>query len=164
MKKSWIFLLLLAPVPAQAQTRADSALVGRILVAEDRRDSTDASLVTGLRHGDPRVRLIAVRALGRIRDPRFAARDSLPPAAPPRAWLEPAWRLRYRALADRRADCGALRAALGDSAWQVRLRAADLAEAPCGADSALVRTLSRWVDSLPRDTRRRGAGAVSWHA
>ncbi|HEY0016923.1 MAG TPA: peptidylprolyl isomerase [Longimicrobium sp.] len=164
MKRLWILLLLLAPSPALAQTRADSALVGRILVAEDRRDSTDAALAAGLRHADPRVRRIAGRALGRIRDPLFAARDSLPPAAAAPAWPEPAWRLRYRALADRKADCGALRAALADSAWQVRLRAAGVAEASCGADSAFVRVLSGWVDALPRDTRRRAAGGVSWHA
>jgi len=164
MNKLWILLLLLAPAPGLAQTRADSTLIGRILVAEDRRDSTDAALAEGMRHGDARVRLIAGRALGRIRDPLFAARDSLPPVAAPPAWPEPAWRLRYRALAARRADCGALRAALEDGAWQVRLRAAGLAEAPCGADSALVRVLSGWVDALPRDTRRRAAGGVSWHA
>lgn len=164
MKKIWILLVLLAAVPGRAQTRADSALVGRILLAEDRRDSTDAALAAGLRHGDARVRVIAARALGRIRDPRFAARDSLPPAAAAPAWPEPAWRLRYRALADRRADCGALRAALADSAWQVRLRAAGVAEAACGADSAFVGVLAGWVDSLPRDTRRRAAGGVSWHA
>jgi cyclophilin family peptidyl-prolyl cis-trans isomerase len=164
MKRLWILLLLLVPSPGLAQTRADSALVGRILVAEDRRDSTDAALAAGLRHADPRVRLIAGRALGRIRDPLFAARDSLPPVAAAPAWPEPAWRLRYRALADRKADCGALRAALADSAWQVRLRAASVAEPACGADSAFVRVLSGWVDALPRDTRRRAAGGVSWHA
>jgi cyclophilin family peptidyl-prolyl cis-trans isomerase len=163
MKNLWILLLLLAPAPGLAQTRADSTLIGRILVAEDRRDSTDAAIAAGLRHDDARVRLIAGRALGRIRDPLFAARDSLPPVAAPPAWPEPAWRLRYRALAQR-ADCGVLRAALEDSAWQVRLRAADLAQAPCGADSALVRVLSGWVDELPRDTHRRAAGGVSWHA
>jgi len=164
MKKPWILLLLLAPAPVQAQTRADSALVGRVLAAEDRRDSADAAIALALRHDDPRVRLIARRALGRIRDPLFVARDSLPTPTPARAWPEPAWRLRYRALADRRADCGALRTALADSAWHVRLRAADLADARCGADSAFVRVLTRWVDALPRDTRRRAAGGVSWHA
>lgn len=164
MKKLWILVLLLAPAPALAQSRADSALIGRILVAEDRRDSTDAAIETGLRHSDPRVRLIAGRALGRIRDPLFVARDSLPPVAAAPAWPEPAWRLRYRALAQQRADCGALRAALADSAWQVRLRAAGLAEAPCGAESAFVRVLRGWADALPDDTRRRAAGGVSWHA
>lgn len=165
MKKLCILLLLLlAPAPGQAQTRADSALVGRILVAEDRRDPADAAIAAGLRHGDARVRLIAGRAMGRIRDTLFAARDSLPPAAAAPVWPEPAWQLRYRALADRRAECGALRTALADSAWQVRLRAAGLAQAPCGADSAFVGTLARWVDSLPRDTRGRAPGGVSWHA
>ncbi|HEX6912203.1 MAG TPA: peptidylprolyl isomerase [Longimicrobium sp.] len=163
MKNLWSLLLLLAAVPGQAQTAADSALVGRILVAEDRRDSTDADLAAGLRHRDPRIQRIARRALGRIRDPRFAARDSLPPAAAAPAWPEPAWRLRYRALAGRGADCGALRAALEDSVWHVRLRAMDLAEAPCGADSALVGALVRWVDALRPDTERRAAGGVSWH-
>ncbi|HEU0012799.1 MAG TPA: peptidylprolyl isomerase, partial [Longimicrobium sp.] len=111
-----------------------------------------------------RVRVLAQRARGRIRDPRFAARDSLPPLPPPPTWPEPAWRLRYRALADRKADCGALRAALADSVWHVRLRAAGVAEPSCGADSAFVGVLLRWVDELPRDTRRRAAGGVSWHA
>ncbi|HEY0024006.1 MAG TPA: peptidylprolyl isomerase [Longimicrobium sp.] len=163
MKKLWILLLLLPPAPGFAQSRADSALIGRILVAEDRRDSTMA-IPSGLRHTDPRVRLIARRALGRIRDPLFAARDSLPSVAAPAAWPEPAWRLRYRALAAQRADCGALRAALDDSVWHVRLRAATVADTACGADPAFVRVLTAWVDSLPGDTRRRPAGGVSWHA
>ncbi|HEX8452518.1 MAG TPA: peptidylprolyl isomerase [Longimicrobium sp.] len=164
MRKLWILFLLLVPAAARAQTRADSALVGRILVAEDRRDSAAAEIAIGLRHADPRVRLIAHRALGRIRDPLFAARDSLPPMAAPRAWPEPAWRLRYRALATRGADCAALRTALADSVWHVRLRAAGVAAPSCGADSAFVRVLARWVDALPADTRRRAAGGVSWHA
>jgi len=164
MRKLWIFLLLLAPAPALAQTRADSLLVGRILAAEDRRDSADAAIAAGLRHDDGRVRLIARRALGRIRDPLFAARDSLPPVPAPRAWPEPAWRLRYRALANQRENCGALRDALADPAWQVRLRAANLVQAACGSDSTLVGVLTRWVDALPRNTSRRAAGGVSWHA
>jgi len=163
MRRSWILLLLLAPAPVVAQTRADSALVGRILAAEDRRDSASADIAAGVRHEDPRVRLIARRALGRIRDPLFAARDSLAPAAAPRTWPEPAWRLRYRALADQREDCGALRGALADAAWQVRLRATDLVPPACGGDSTIVRVLSRWVDELPRNPGRRANG-VSWHA
>jgi cyclophilin family peptidyl-prolyl cis-trans isomerase len=164
MRRLCIVLLLLAPTPGLAQSRADSALVGRILAAEDRRDPTDASLATGLRHADARVRLIAGRAQGRMRDTLFAARDSLPPVAAPPAWPEPAWRLRYRALAERRADCGALHTALADSVWHVRLRAAALADSSCAADSALVRVLGGWVDALPHDTRSRAAGGVSWHA
>ncbi|MBW3656902.1 MAG: peptidylprolyl isomerase, partial [Gemmatimonadetes bacterium] len=163
MPRFWILSFLLAAVPMQAQTRADSALMGRILVAEDRRDSTMA-IPAGLRHADPRVRLIARRALGRIRDPLFAARDSLPPVAAPPAWPEPAWRLRYRALAAQRADCGALRVALNDSVWHVRLRAAAVADTTCGADPAFVRVLTGWVDSLPGETHGRAAGGVSWHA
>jgi cyclophilin family peptidyl-prolyl cis-trans isomerase len=164
MQRPWVLIpLLLAAMPVQAQTRADSALVGRILAAEDRRDSADAAIAEGVRHGDARVRLIARRALGRIRDPLFAARDSLPSVAAPRAWPEPAWRLRYRALAAQREDCGALRAALADSVWQVRLRAADLLPARCGGDPEIVHVLVRWVDSLPRNPRR-AANGVSWHA
>jgi cyclophilin family peptidyl-prolyl cis-trans isomerase len=153
-----------APAQSSALTAADSALVGRILLAEDRRDSTDDALRTGSSHQDVRVRLIAQRALGRIRDPRFAARDSLPPLSPPRTWPEPAWRLRYRALAAQRNDCGVLRAALADSAWPVRLRAADLAPSTCSGDDALAATLRAWIDALPTDASRRAPGGVSWHA
>src|SRR5687768_13214470 len=75
---------------------ADSALMGRILLAEDRRDSTDAALAEGSRHSDGRVRLLAHRVRGRIRDPRFNARDSFAVSRAPIVWPEPAWRLRYR--------------------------------------------------------------------
>ena len=68
-----------APAAAQTASPADSALVARILLAEDRRDSTDASLTEGLRHADGRIVLLARRAAGRIRDPEFRTRDSLPP-------------------------------------------------------------------------------------
>jgi cyclophilin family peptidyl-prolyl cis-trans isomerase len=149
----WLPLLALLLLPenlaAQAPrlTAADSALVGRILLAEDRRDSADRSLAEGARHPDPRIQVLARRARGRIADPRFAARDSLPPLPPPPVWPEPAWRLRYRGLAARRADCGALRAALTDSALPVRLRAADLITASCASDDTLVATLRGWVDA-----------------
>ncbi|HEX6053195.1 MAG TPA: peptidylprolyl isomerase [Gemmatimonadaceae bacterium] len=145
-------------------THTDSALVGRILLAEDRRDATDRSLAEGLRHADSRVRVLARRARARITDPRYAARDSLAPVATPRAWPEPAWRLRYRALAEKRADCVALRLALADEAWPVRLRAAGLLQPACGADSATVRTLSSWIDSLTPRVGPRNPGGVSWHA
>ena len=102
-------------------SRSDFALVGRLLVAEDRRDSTDVALREARAHHDGRVRMLAQRARGRIRDPLFAARDSLPPMAAPVVWPEPAWRHRYRALAAARGDCGALRAALADASWLVRL-------------------------------------------
>ena len=162
-------LALLLPAAAVAQQArplsvADSTLVGRVLLAEDRRDSTDAALARALQHPDARLRTLARRAIARIRDPKFVSRDSLPALPPPRTWPEPSWRLRYRALAPRRADCAVLGAALGDSVWHVRLRAADLLQAPCASDEGIVRTLRAWVDSMPADVNRRRTGEVSWHA
>jgi cyclophilin family peptidyl-prolyl cis-trans isomerase len=142
----------------------DSALVGRILLAEDRRDSTDAAITQGLRHADARIRVIAMRARGRIRDPQFASRDSLPPLTPPVTWPEPAWRLRLRGLTAQRNDCAALRTAMADSAWPVRFRAMDLVSPACGPDSTLVATLRTWIDALPSDASHRSTGGVSWHA
>ena len=161
-----VFLALPAALSAQAGTfsAADSALIGRILLAEDRRDSTDGALVEGARHADARVRQLVQRARGRIRDPLFAARDSLPAAQAPVAWPEPAWRLRYRALTARRTDCAAVRSALDDRAWTVRLQAADLVTAECATDASLAPTLRTWVDALPANASRRSRGNVSWHA
>jgi cyclophilin family peptidyl-prolyl cis-trans isomerase len=154
-----------ARTPADATlTIADSALVGRILLAEDRRDSTDDALAGGSRHADGRIRMLAERARGRIRDPRFAARDALPAPRASVVWPEPAWRLRYRALTAPSGDCGALRAALVDSVWPVRLRAADLIAPACAPDDALAATLRQWVDALPVDASRRSVNGVSWHA
>ncbi len=163
-----LFLALTSlPATSLAQhptiSRADSALVFRILSAEDRRDTADASLAQGEQSADQRIRLLARRALGRIRDPRFAARDSLPAPRPPMAWPEPAWRLRYRALTAQ-SDCGAIRTALADSAWPVRLHAADLASASCSGDSAIVATLERWIDQVPVVASQRAPGGVSWLA
>ena len=166
----WVLLVGLVALPARlsAQERAlsaaDSALVGRILLAEDRRDLSDAALAEGERHADDRVRALARRARGRTADPAFGTRDSLPTVRAPASWPEPAWRLRYRGLAARRADCAALRAALADSAWPVRLRASDLLAAPCASDDALIATLRGWIDALPADASRRARGEVSWHA
>ena len=102
MRLAPLAALIALPAALSAQsarlTAADSALVGRMLLAEDRRDTTDRALAEGSRHGDPRLRAIAQRARGRIGDSLFAARDSLPALRPPPAWPEPAWRLRYRAL------------------------------------------------------------------
>ena len=167
MRLRYLAVLLAVPAIAHAQGRsltpADSSLVGRILLAEDRRDSTDTALLEGARHGDGRVRTIAMRARGRIADPRFAARDSLPLLAAPPHWDEPAWRLRLRALTPK-SDCSALRVALADSAWPVRFRATDLLTASCAADETIASTLRDWVDALPADASRRRAGGVSWHA
>jgi cyclophilin family peptidyl-prolyl cis-trans isomerase len=142
----------------------DSALVGRILLAEDRRDSTDASLVEGSRHTDSRIRTLAARAKGRIRDPQFASRDSLPALPPPTTWPEPAWRVRLRGLTVQRNDCGALRIALADSAWPVRFRAMDLVTPGCSSDSNLVAMLRGFADASPGDGDHRSRGGVSWHA
>jgi cyclophilin family peptidyl-prolyl cis-trans isomerase len=163
------FALLIAPTAAAAQgasslSAADSALVGRILLAEDRRDSADAALGEGARHADARIRTIARRARWRISDPRFAARDSLPPVAAPPTYPDPPWRLRYRALEAVRTNCDALRTAMADSAWPVRLRAADITPAGCFANEGVAAILRSWVDNLPRDASRRRSGEVSWHA
>jgi cyclophilin family peptidyl-prolyl cis-trans isomerase len=152
------------PAQAVALSRADSALVGRILVAEDRRDTSDAALAEGTRHSDGRVRLLARRAGERIRDPQFSQRDSFPALREPVAWPEPSWRLRYRGLTARRDDCQLLRTALADSVWPVRLRAADLVGSQCANDDSLAAVLGRWVDALPADPTRRASGDVSWHA
>ena len=149
---------------ARSLSRADSALIGRILLAEDRRDSTDRALAEGSRSPDLRVTLLARRAIGRIRDPRFAARDSLPALPAPKSWPEPAWLLRFRALSSNRQDCTALRSAMADSAWPVRLRAADLADSSCARDSVLVATLRNWIERVPADASRRERGGVSWQA
>jgi cyclophilin family peptidyl-prolyl cis-trans isomerase len=160
-------LIALAPAAAAAQAKplaaADSALIRRILLAEDGRDSVDSALTEGAQHHDARVRSLAQRARARITDPRFAARSSLPQLAAPHAWPEPSWRLRYRALTPT-TDCALLNAALGDSAWVVRLRAADLLTEPCAARGSVIGTLESWADALPADASRRPAGGVSWHA
>jgi len=151
------FFLFLAGVStaagAQALSKSDSALVGRLLSAEDRRDTTAAAYADGLKHADPRIQLIARRALARSLDARFVRRDSLPPLPAPPVYPEPAWRLRYRALGAKNDDCAVLRAALADSAWHVRLRAADLVTAACSADAALVRTLRGWTATPDRASR-----------
>ena len=146
-------------------TAADSALVARILRAENRRDSTDAALVLGAAHRQPRIRVLALRARERIRDVAFVRRDSLPGAAlpAPPAWPEPAWKARYRLLGEKRDDCALLRAGLGDSVVQVQLRVAALVRASCGTNPEIRSALTRWVDALPADTRTHRRGSASWH-
>ncbi|MEK7402099.1 MAG: peptidylprolyl isomerase [Gemmatimonadota bacterium] len=167
--------LLALPMLLSAQgplTSADSALIGRILLAEDRRDSNDAVLRQAESHADARVRAFVLQARSRIRDPRFGWSDSLlsragatgaRAAVAPTQWPEPAWRLRFRGLTANRDDCQALRAAVSDSAWPVRLRAAALARASCASDDSLARSFTGWVAALPSNTATRSAGAVSWH-
>lgn len=149
---------------AQALTARDSALVGRILLAEDRRNSLDISLGEGLRHANAGIRSLALRAHGRIVDPKFVARAALAPLPAPASWQEPEWRLRFRALPTSRDDCGALRSALLDDSWPVRLRAADLARASCAGDAVIVSTFIQWVDLLPARIAARDVAGVSWHA
>jgi cyclophilin family peptidyl-prolyl cis-trans isomerase len=134
------------------------------VLAEDRRDSADASLVEGARHTDARIRVLTQRARGRIADPHFAARDSLPSLPAPKTWPEPAWRLRFRALTAQREDCVALATALSDSAWPVRLRATDLAPATCATNEAIATTFREWIDGIPSEAASRKPGGVSWHA
>jgi cyclophilin family peptidyl-prolyl cis-trans isomerase len=155
-------LALARTASAQTLTRADSALVGRILLAEDRRDAADPALAAGAAHADARIQVLARRALGRTRDPLFVARDSLPRLAPPPIWVEPVWRVRYRTIAALRDDCSALRLAAADSAWPVRFRAAAVARESCASDTELVQTFVRWISERPRDTSRRARGDVAW--
>ncbi|HYC51726.1 MAG TPA: peptidylprolyl isomerase [Gemmatimonadaceae bacterium] len=160
-----VFLFDARVSDAQARlTRSDSALVGRVLLAEDRRDSTDRALSEALAHRDPRLRLLAQRARWRIRDPLFVARDSLPSLPPAFSWPQPTWRLRYCALAAQRNNCDALRAALADSVWPVRFRAMSFVTPACATDDSLALTLRQWVDALPVATSTRARGDVSWHA
>ena len=149
---------------AQILASKDSALVHRILTAEDRRDSTATALQEGAVHGDERIRLLARRASWRIAESGFPSRDSLPPLPAPTTWPEPPWRVRYRSLADHRNDCNVMAAALGDREWPVRLRAANLVSSSCAGHSVVVTTLREWVDGLRFARQRRDPGTVTWHA
>lgn len=142
---------------------ADSALIARLLLAEERRDTSAAAYADGLRSTDARIRVIAQRALGRSRDAQYARRDSLPPLPGPPVYTDPAWRLRYRALGARNDKCDELRAALADSTWQVRLRAADLVQPSCGGNAAIIAILRNWTNIVPANSVRARDG-VSWHA
>jgi len=159
-----LLLLALGASPLVAQAPVDSALVGRILLAEDARDAGATALREGAGHADPRIQLLARRALARITDSLFTTRDSFPALTPPPAWPEPEWKPRYRALTPR-VDCAAIRLGLADSSWIVRLRAADVAPPSCTDDDSIDIVLRRWVATLPADLtlRHRRAGEVSWH-
>jgi cyclophilin family peptidyl-prolyl cis-trans isomerase len=152
-----------AQTPAAPLSRADSALVMRILTAEDRRDASSPALREGEAHSDDRVRVIARRARLRIGDAKFTARDSLPAIPAPPSYPDASWRLRYRALATRPVSCDSIRSALGDKVWAVRLRAADLATPACASDATILTTLQRWANSPPANARRR-AGEPGWHS
>jgi cyclophilin family peptidyl-prolyl cis-trans isomerase len=130
----------------------DSALIARILLAEDQRDASNPALTEGAQHPDTRIQLIARRAAARIGDPKFASRDSFPKLPAPPSYQDPAWRLRYRAL--KASDCVALRGALTDSTWAVRLHAIDLVSVTCANDSLLTRSLVTWVRTAPPNAAR----------
>jgi hypothetical protein len=155
--------LFLAAASLAAQqpslTSADSALIARILLAEDQRDGSNAALAEATRHPDPRIQLMARRAAARIGDPKFASRDSFPPLPVPPAYPDPGWRLRYRAL--KAGDCLALRGALADSVWAVRLHAIDLVSASCATDSLWIKALITWVRTAPPNAARL-PGTASW--
>lgn len=145
---------------AQAPTAGpDTVLLWRVLSAEDRRDTTDRALADAVKSRDPRVALIARRAMARIGDPKYSARDALGALPAPTPYPDPAWRLRFRVLNPREIDCGALRSALSDESWHVRLRAADLLNATCAGDGTLVATLRDWLPSATQRTRTAGASA-----
>lgn len=132
---------------APTLTRADSALIGRVLLAEDRRDSTDAALRDAAAHRDARVRMLAERARGRIRDPLFVARTSLPPVAPTPVWPEPEWKGRYRALSAR-STCDELAVAMGDTIWPVAQRAVVLAATRCAQEPSIQAAQRPWILGL----------------
>ncbi|MHB1095989.1 MAG: peptidylprolyl isomerase [Gemmatimonadaceae bacterium] len=138
---------------AQAPSSPDTALLRRILTAEDRRDTTDRALAEGVASRDARMALIARRALARMRDPKFVSRDSLGALPAPPTYSEPAWRLRYRALTAHNADCAALRTALADESWHVRLRAADLAGTACRGDAEFTATMQAWLATSGNSAR-----------
>jgi cyclophilin family peptidyl-prolyl cis-trans isomerase len=154
-----LFCFLVRTSGAQSLSSVDSALVSRILLAEDRRDISDAALKEGSAHADPRIQVLARRAIARIGDPKFTSRDSFPTLSPPPVYADPAWRLRYRALHE--GDCQVLRGALADSVWHVRLHAVDLVTPACGNDTGLVRGLVAWVRHAPPNTARL-PGTASW--
>lgn len=156
-------------LPASAQTQratltsADSALVARLLLAEEHRDTSSAAYAVGMNHADARVRVIARRGWLRSRDPVFARRDSLPVLPAPPIYPDVAWRARFRALGAKNDKCDELHTALADTAWQVRLRAADLVAASCATNAPIIALLKEWARAVPQTSVRKRDG-VSWHA
>ncbi|HET7187365.1 MAG TPA: peptidylprolyl isomerase, partial [Gemmatimonadaceae bacterium] len=155
---------IVQPTREPALTRGDSALVGRMLLAEDRRDSSDAALAEGARQRDPRLRALAQRARIRIRDAKAAGRDSLAALRPPLIWPEIWWKYAYRDARAPSGDCAKLRQLMHFGSWQVQLRASDVITAACAPDDSIATVLRAWIDSLPADASRRDSGGVSWHA
>lgn len=150
-----------------ALSRADSALIYAILTAEERRDAEAEALRTGAAHADPRVQLISRRALARITDSTFAARDSLgrPDDRAVPTWALPEWAERFRALSARTLGCDTLFRAVADSAIQVRLRGIALAgnQAACRTHPEMQAMLRQIVDGMPANASSRQGREGSWH-
>lgn len=143
--------LLASPTVAPAQQAsldpADSALILRILVAEDSRDTTAVALQSGREHPDARIRRLAGRALDRIVDSTFANRSRYDSLSAPPHWPDPEWLARFRDLPAQGASCQAIATAFHDPAWQVRFRAADVATASCSDENTVTETLLEWVNN-----------------
>lgn len=156
-----------AQAPAPTLSAADSALVYRVLVAEDRRDGSAPALAEASGHRDARVRRIAERARARIADSTFTDRETLgtPGERPLPTWPEPEWAGRLRQLGGASGDCAAVLAAFGDSAVHVRLRALTVARlrTSCHGELAVHRHLAALVDALPASTESRNIRQASWH-
>ncbi|MEO6066440.1 MAG: peptidylprolyl isomerase [Gemmatimonadota bacterium] len=161
-----LLLLAVLAAPAAAQsaplTPPDSALLYRILTAEDHRDRNDSALVEGGRHPDARIRSLATRALARITDSTYAARRDGPSYAPRAAWPLPEWRPRYDSLRTKRHDCTALEHAMQDGVVQVRLRAIDLLSLMCADSGTIISRLPAWVDALEDRSLSALAPPVRW--
>lgn len=152
---------------ANPLTETDSTLIYEVLVAEERRDASAPALQTGIAHPDARVRRISRRAVARITDSTFAARDSLgrPDARPFPRWPLPEWEERFRALSASSVGCDTLYGAIADSAVQVRLRAIALAgnQQVCRAHPGMLAALDRFVRAMPANTIARRVPGGSWH-
>ncbi|HET7040736.1 MAG TPA: hypothetical protein VFI13_01910, partial [Gemmatimonadales bacterium] len=159
-------LALLCAAPLAAQTAppspGDTALIYRILTAEDHRDAGDSALAQGIANADARIHALAARALARIADSTYAARRAGPVYAPRVTWPLPEWRPRLDSLVAAKDDCAHLERALGDSAWQVRFRAADVVGPSCVASDGIRDTLLAWISRLPADWSHHAAGVPSW--
>lgn len=144
--------------PGTPLAAADSALILRILSAEEERNAASAALTAGASHADSRVRRLAARATARIADSTFVARETLAqPGMPPLpAWPEPTWKARYRALGSPSSGCDSLAAAMGTARGAARVpalqfRAMDLAGArpACARHPEILAKLLYAVDVLP---------------
>ena len=163
---AFVIALLAIATPALAQNRplsaTDSALIGRILVAEDRRDSTDRALDEGARHADARVaRSRCERAAESLTGCSRGAIHSLPcPRPPPGPSRRGAFVFARSLISEMTAARYAPRSptAPGQSVFAPRISRRNLRERRRARHSSPI------MDR--RAARRRltpDAGAVSWH-